>query len=65
MNSRTKTQFKTWQRLPELGTKRAGDCASDQAERLSQSARTAGRRLTAHKEGARSQVLKFIFTTHD
>ena len=65
MNSRAKAQFKNWQHLPELGPKRAGDCVNSQAERLCQSTRAAGRRTGLKKDGARSQILTFIFTTHD
>ena len=65
MNARAKTLFKTWQRLPELGPKRVADCANGQTERLSQNPRTAACRTVSQNDGARSQILKFIFTTHD
>jgi hypothetical protein len=71
MNSRTKTQFKTWQALPALPTGRT-ECppANPGArvcdpQRFGNTGSVAARRPGRASDGAHSQKLKFIFTTHD
>jgi hypothetical protein len=73
MNAHLKTQFKTWQRLPELAGARpvagrsgwptVGVPETGPDHRLTEHCQleAAARR----DEGARSQKLKFIVTTHD
>jgi len=71
MNTRTKTQFKTWQPLPALVTGRterpsqtSGTRACD-LQRPGNDGNAAGKRPARQKTGDGSQTLKFIFTTHD
>jgi hypothetical protein len=77
MNPRTKTQFKTWQRLSELAATgarpvsgRSGCVTVSSVEttgdfQRNNALRTGTVRAPLKVDGARSQALKFIVSTHD